>query len=228
MPAEEREAESWNGNIVSDSDIENPDDYLEASGGRGKLQTLLKQRIAQLKRKARRDYAKQIAERNFLARRRSKTVSGILKTCPNIGKEIEQYVQDRSIGADAWRRTGVLTFDGNKQVREKVTFDRIRKHLEATYNGTVVQLCVAQNLRRRSAKRYKGVAKVTTRRARKGFTLHYNLDSHWSAALYKGFNYIQYTDGTTILNVNRDDAAGFRLDSLTSHRLHRSPVVQGK
>ena len=28
--------------------------------------------------------------------------------------------------------------------------------------------------------------------------------------------------------MNRDDAAGFRLDSLTSHRLHRSPVVQGK
>lgn len=59
-------------------------------------------------------------------------------------------------------------FDGNKQVKQKVTFDRIRKHLEATYKrkfgyGTVVQLCVARNLRRKSAKRYKGVARVTTR-----------------------------------------------------------------
>ena len=27
--------------------------------------------------------------------------------------------------------------------------------------------------------------------------------------------------------VNRDDAAGFRLDTLSTHRLHRNPVVQG-
>lgn len=214
-------------------DTENPDDYLGASGNQDKLQALVKQRVTQLRRKACRDYAKQIAERNFLARRRSKKVSGILKAFPNVGKEIERYVQDRSIGADAWRRMGVLTFDGNKQVKEKVTFDRIRKHLEATYKrkfgyGTVVQLCVARNLWRRLAKRYKGVAQVTARRAHKGFTLHYNPNTHWRAALYKGFNYIQYTDGATILNVNRDDAAGFRLDSLTTHRLHRSPVVRGK
>ncbi len=38
-------------------------------------------------------------------------------------------------------------------------------------------------------KRYKGVAKVTSRRARKGFMLKYNLkynpDAHWSAAFYR-------------------------------------------
>ena len=34
--------------------------------------------------------------------------------------------------------------------------------------GTVVQLCVARNRRRLSATRYKGVAQVTSRRARKG------------------------------------------------------------
>ena len=28
--------------------------------------------------------------------------------------------------------------------------------------------------------------------------------------------------------MNRDDAAGFRLDTLTTHRLHRTTVVQGK
>lgn len=110
-----------------------------------------------------------------------------MKSCPNIGKEIEQFVKDRSVAADAWRCTGVLTFDGNKEVKEKVTFDRIYKHLETTYQrkfgyGTVLQLCVARNLRRRSAKRYKGVTRVTTRRARQGFQLKYNPDSHWSGA----------------------------------------------
>ena len=34
---------------------------------------------------------------------------------------VELYVQERSVGADAWRRTGILTFDGNKAGRnEKV------------------------------------------------------------------------------------------------------------
>ena len=52
-----------------------------------------------------------------------------------------------------------------------------------------------------------------SRRARKGFTLKYNPDAHWSSALYRGLNLIQYTDGENILNINRDDASGFRLDS---------------
>ena len=34
--------------------------------------------------------------------------------------------------ADAWR-TGVLTFDGNRKVEEKVTYECIRKHLQEVY-----------------------------------------------------------------------------------------------
>ena len=30
------------------------------------------------------------------------------------------------------------------------------------------------------------------------------------------------------MNVNRDDAAGFRLDTMSTHRMHKTPVVQGK
>ncbi len=52
--------------------------------------------------------------------------------------------------ADAWRRTGVLTFDGNSRVKSKVTYERIRQHLMKVYNrhfgyGSVVQLCIARN-----------------------------------------------------------------------------------
>ena len=159
-------------------------------------------------------------------------MTGITAEFPQIGKEIEQFVQDRSVGADAWRRTGVLTFDGRKEVKEKVTYLAIKKHLEQVYNrsfsyGTVIRLCVARNRRRKSAAHYKGLAKVTSRRARKGFQLRYNPDNHWSCALYRGLAYIQYNDGTNIVNLNRDDAAGFRLDTLASHRLHRTPVVAG-
>ena len=113
------------------------------------------------------------------------------------------------MGADAWRRTGVLTFDGRKGVKEKVTFSRIKKHLEQLYNrsfsyGTIVQLCVVRNRRRQSATHYKGLAKVTSRRAREVFQLRYNNDNHWSCALYRGLAYIQYSDGANIMNSKRE------------------------
>lgn len=70
------------------------------------------------------------------------------------------------------------------------------------------------------------MAKVTTRRARKGFQLQYNPDKHWSAALYRTLGYLQFTDGIDILNINRDDASGYRLDTLTTHKQHATPTVQ--
>ena len=84
---------------------------------------------------------------------------------------------------------------------------------------------MARNKRQCSSKNYKGVAKVTTRRARKGFTLRYNPDKHWSA---KGLNWLQYTDGEDLLNINRDDQSGFRLDTMTTHSQHPTPMVQGQ
>ena len=73
------------------------------------------------------------AEKNFLARKSSGRVSRILAKCPDIATVIEEFVESRNIGADAWRKTGVLTFDGNAEVEKKVTFERIRQHLETTY-----------------------------------------------------------------------------------------------
>ena len=106
---------------------------------------------------------------------------------------------------------------------KKVTFRRIQDHLQAKYKrkfgyGTAVQLCVPRNKRRKSAARYKGLAQVTHRRARKGFTLKYNPDAHWSAALYQGLDDIQYRDGRHIMIVGRDDQAGFRLDTMTTSK----------
>ena len=171
-----------------------------------------------------------MAENNFLSRRVLEKVSKILKDCPDIGEVVETFVQECSIGADAWRRTGVLTFDGNSRVKSKVTYERIRQHLTKVYNrhfGTVVQLCIASKKRRLSSKRYKSVCKVMSRRARKGLMLKYNPDAHWSSAFYRNLSIIQYTDGRHIFNVNRDDAAGFRLDTMATRRLHRTPMVKG-
>ena len=111
-------------------------------------------------------------------------MKGIVKQYPDIGKTIEEFVKSNNVGADQWRRTGVLTFDGNLRYAKKVTYKLIQQHLISTYGrslsyGTVIQLCIARNQRRRSATRYRGLAQVTTRRARKGFQLRYNPDFHW-------------------------------------------------
>lgn len=89
-------------------------------------------------------------------------------------------------------------------------------------------MCVARNKRRCSSKRYKGLAKVTSRRARKGSSIRYNPDSHWSSSFYKGLNQLQFVDGRNILNINRDDATGFRFDTLTTCKQYSSPTVEGK
>ena len=141
-------------------------------------------------------------------------------------------MQERNASVDTWRWTGALTFDGNVDLKEKVTYERIRQHLIEFYHrnisfGTVVELSVDRNRRRRSAKWYRGVGKVTTRGARKGFTLKYNPDSHWSSALYKGSTNCS-THGSNTVLLNRDDASGFRLDTLTTCKQYASPAVQGQ
>ena len=77
-----------------------------------------------------------------------------------------------------------------------------------------------------SAKRYKGVAAITTRRARKGFEVNYNPDHHWSCGFYRGLDILQYTDGRGKTNLNRDDCSVFRLDAMTSSQ-HPLPCVSG-
>ena len=228
----ERSVDALNGFIVTGSESEDPDEYIGLKDAFSeKAKAIVAKQRKTIQRRAQYLISKTIASRNYLRKKQSDCVKTIVKEFPTIGREIEDFVKSCNVGADAWRRTGVLTFDGNIHVKSKATFGRIRDHLIKTFGrnfayGTVVELCVARNKRRKSAERYKGLAKVTCRRARKGFMLKFNPDAHWSAAFYAGLNYLQYKDGCNIVNVNRDDAAGFRLDTMATHRLHKSPVVQ--
>ena len=131
-------------------------------------------------------------------------------------------MKDNNVGADAWQRTGLLTFDGNRKAGPKVTFKRIQEHLEQKYNskksfGSVVQLYTVKHTRRLSAKRYKGVAQVSCRRARKGFNIIYNQDDHWSTAFYQNLDDVQLLYGDDKVVTTRDDQAGFRLDTTFTH-----------
>ena len=128
----------------------------------------------------------------------------LLQNFPNIG---ERIVQEHKVGADAWRRTGVLTFDGNIKLKDKVTYEKMRQYFKILIitNSHIVLLssyvCVPGRTKRRSAKRYMGIAKVTSRRAKKGFNLRLNTDKHWSAEFYKGLNQLQYVDGRDMINM---------------------------
>ena len=92
---------------------------------------------------------KTLAQQRFLLQRVSKHLSKVLHDCPDIGGQIEAFVRSCDVGADSWRRTGVLTFDGNTRLQQKVTYERLRSHLQKHYSrkfsyGTVVELCVLE------------------------------------------------------------------------------------
>ena len=93
---------------------------------------------------------------------------------------------------------------------------------EIIFHNYEVQLCVAHNRRRISARRYKGVAQITSRRARKGWTIRFNPDHHYSNAFYKDLDALQLKDGKNKLILNRDDAAGYRLGTTYTHKQYKN------
>ncbi len=159
----------------------------------------------------------------MLKRKVPARVSKTLKKYPNIGKDMERFARENRIGADSWRRTGLLTFSGNVKKGPKLTYNRLRAYLQDKYKtkfsyGTIVQLCCARNKKRSSARRYWGAANIISRRARKGFNLKMNVDAHWSCSFYKNLDFLQLKNGMDKVVLNRDDAAGFRLDTTFTHK----------
>ena len=154
----------------SEEDISTIESPFEA-----RAKVLIKKSRESLRRKVTRNAKRKIAEERLLKRSRSRKVSKVLQECPDIGKAIEDFVEACGAGADAWRRTGVITLDGNKKMEKKATFKRVKEHVEEKYPrkisyGSVVQLCIARN-KRRSAARYRGVAKFFKREQGRDSTL---------------------------------------------------------
>lgn len=212
--------------IESDSENDDPEDWVDVDEGLSeKMKSLVVNEKRKQRKRDRRRFLKIVAERSVLKRKVPKRASRLLKEFPNLGKE--DFVQDNQVGADAWRRTGVATFDGNVKSGPRVTYRRIKEHLERKYQrkfryGAIVQLSVVQNKRRKSSKRYWGAAQITCRRAQKGFNLKLNPDAHWSSSFYKGLNKIHFEDGRDKCVINCDDAAGFRLNTTYAHEQHKA------
>lgn len=109
-----RTAAILNEDIVTDSESDSAQDYvgLTSVASEGPKKIIAKERKA-LPQRVQRQKARAVATRNFLCRKISKRGKTVVDQFPDIEKAIETFVSESNIGADAWRRTGVLTFDGN-------------------------------------------------------------------------------------------------------------------
>lgn len=171
-------------------------------------------KLSQIKDKARKRAQAKIEGSGLFQRKSAHRMDAIEKRHPDIGEVMEKMVPEADVGADKWRRTSVYTFSGDTKKEKRITFDSLAEKLSDHYGekisyGTVVQLCVPRNKRRQSSKRYKVVANVKYQKPRKGFDLKFNPDMKCLGKLQK--------DGRHILLLNRDDQAGFRLDSTYTH-----------
>ena len=227
LMTERRRVAKEDDDVVSDSESDDSEDWVDVGEG---LTEKMKSLVVNEKRKQKkrdRRFLKLVAEKSVLKRRVPKRASKLLKQFLNLGKDIEDFVRENRIGADAWRRTGVATFDGNVKSGPCVTYRRIKEHLERKCRrkfsyGAIVQLSVVRNKRRQSSKRYWGAAQITCRRARKGFNVKLNPDAHWSFSFYKGLDKTQLEDGRDKCIINCDDAAGFRLNTTYTHKQYKA------
>ena len=118
---QERTVRAINGEIVTESESDDPEVYVTLKNPLSTVgRQLLVQKRTSIRRRARRKTAKAIAEQHFLSHKVPRRVSRILQECPDIGKTIENFVEEHSVGADAWRRTGILTFDANTRIKQKL------------------------------------------------------------------------------------------------------------
>ena len=203
-----RIARRVNGEIIPESESDDAGAYLDISdplSESGKALIVKKQKA--IRRRWKRRQEKAVAEQHFLKRKGSRKASKNIERVFQHWTNIEAFVEAHQVGADAWRRTGVLTFNGNTKIKKLhmkkfvCIFRRnaiILFHMESSFSSVCQQLCVPRN--RQSSKRYQSVAMVTSRRVRKRFNLEFNPDEHWSGAFYKGLNELQYADGTDMVN----------------------------
>lgn len=113
----------------------------------------------------------------------------------------------------------MYTFSRDTKKEKGITFKDLTEKLSAHYGekisyGTVVHLCVPRNKRRLSSKRYKGVANVKYQKPRKGLI---------SSLILIQSEVVRCTSAWAnskrhILLLNRDNQAGFRLDSTYTHK----------
>ena len=103
--------------------MEDAESYIGLSSiSSAKTQRVLAKKRKPLARKVRREKAKALDSRKCFAHKVNKCMKTIVDKFPDIGQSIEEYVKECNVGADAWQRTGILIFHGNRRVKQKPTY----------------------------------------------------------------------------------------------------------
>lgn len=164
----------------------------------------------------------------------SRTAWQTLDRFGDICEQLEKIIRESQVGADKWRRTGMLTIETNgTAIGQAFTFTSAHRKLLEHYGvtkkdlslSTVKRICVARNKRHRSRTWYTGQLAAVCRRPRKGFDVKFNPDKHYSSAMYCMLDFLQLRhDETRAVIINRDDQAGFRLGSMFTN--NKRPTMQ--
>ena len=80
-----------------------------------------------------------LAKSRLLRRKSTKQKRNILERHPEIGEVMEKYAEACDVGADRWRRTGLLTFGGDQKKEKRLTYRRLQEYLK-TYYGEHISL----------------------------------------------------------------------------------------
>ena len=74
-----------------------------------------------------------VAKMRILRRKTTKQKRNIVTRHPEIGKVIEDHADACDVGADRWRRTGLLTCGGDQKKEKPLTYRRLQEHLVKHY-----------------------------------------------------------------------------------------------
>ena len=110
--------------IVTDSESDNPEDWICLKNlliYSNEVKAKIKKQRGIFSRLKKRRVTKLVAKKCLLARKKPARVSKTIQRHPDIGEVIEHFAHERRVGADSWRRTGLLTFSGNVKRGPKVT-----------------------------------------------------------------------------------------------------------
>ena len=108
--------------IVTDSESDDLEDWVPIQGAENakEIKKKLKKQRAIASRHKKRLIAKEISNKRLLKHHLPQRVSRTLKKYSDIMTDTEMLARENGVGADSWRRTGLLTFNGNSKTAQSL------------------------------------------------------------------------------------------------------------
>jgi hypothetical protein len=203
----------------SSNDEEDAQTTLDAiKRGKGNARKIVLQCFARTHRRRRREAGDFVRKTiNFGRKKGYVRESNILNKYPDVANALEEILQNRRVGADAWRRDSAFIMNTAQKKKAGSGVGGLRKELaERGYimsRHTVRRLGVAARERVNASSRYKGAVKFRLKRNVKRLAAE-NVDSHFQLATKRSDAAIlAMADPEKVAYVQRDDMAALALNA---------------